>query len=436
MAGRSTLALKAAELGLELDGEVLGRVLDELKRLEHEGYHFEVADGSLELLLRRATGWEPDFFQVESYRVITDHATGGQGTGLATGAATTGAMVKVHVGEDRMVATAEGNGPVNALDAARQGDQPVLSGAGRCASDGLSGAGARYGPRHRGGHPGPRRHHRRRSGVDHDRRVREHYRRVMAGSLRLDRVRLARSRRRPMRGDPPEGPDTSGAAVPPRPMTHPSFVPITEADQVRPARQLSVPGAWTTSRPAELRIPLRPGSGLGTPGPDQGYALRLAGRLGDTLRLSEGERGEDALVVCALFGARRAALFGRAPEHLRRSVRRGPLRPSGDPTPELAARRGQAFRSAAHDYDVQRALRRPAVPDVTLRLRVVDVEGDQVDWRSLLGLDPRPGSDQADDPVGARGSEAGRPVATERPDLGSKGSHRPRGGPGRAPPAP
>ncbi len=73
MAGRSTLAMKAAELGLELDGEVLGRVLDELKRLEHEGYHFEVADGSLELLLRRATGWVADYFTVESFRVITDH---------------------------------------------------------------------------------------------------------------------------------------------------------------------------------------------------------------------------------------------------------------------------------------------------------------------------------------------------------------------------
>ena len=57
MAGRSTLVMKAAELGLDLDGEVIGRVLDELKRLEHEGYHFEVADGSLELLLRRAAGW-------------------------------------------------------------------------------------------------------------------------------------------------------------------------------------------------------------------------------------------------------------------------------------------------------------------------------------------------------------------------------------------
>ncbi|HEY3941416.1 MAG TPA: citramalate synthase [Acidimicrobiales bacterium] len=130
MAGRSTLSLKAAELGLSLDGEVLGRVLDELKRLEHEGYHFEVADGSLELLLRRAAGWRPGFFDVESYRVITDHTTARQGDGGRPGEAmlgdpgppgvpvTTEATVKVHVGEHRMVATAEGNGPVNALDAA------------------------------------------------------------------------------------------------------------------------------------------------------------------------------------------------------------------------------------------------------------------------------------------------------------------------------
>jgi 2-isopropylmalate synthase len=121
MAGRSTLAMKAAELGLALDGEVLGRVLDELKRLEHEGYHFEVADGSLELLLRRAAGWEPGYFRVESFRVITDHggdADPGEPIGSTTSRATTEATVKVHVGEERIVATAEGNGPVNALDAA------------------------------------------------------------------------------------------------------------------------------------------------------------------------------------------------------------------------------------------------------------------------------------------------------------------------------
>ncbi|MGH9101260.1 MAG: citramalate synthase, partial [Acidimicrobiales bacterium] len=120
MAGRATLAMKAEELGLDLDGEDLGRVLDELKRLEHEGYHFEVADGSLELLLRRAAGWAPDFFAVESYRVISDHRDALPGERL-----TTEATVKVQVGEDRIVATAEGNGPVNSLDAAlRQAIEP------------------------------------------------------------------------------------------------------------------------------------------------------------------------------------------------------------------------------------------------------------------------------------------------------------------------
>ena len=72
MAGRATIAMKAQELGLQADGAVLSTILDELKRLEFEGYHFEAADASLELLMRRATGWEQEFFNVESMRVITD----------------------------------------------------------------------------------------------------------------------------------------------------------------------------------------------------------------------------------------------------------------------------------------------------------------------------------------------------------------------------
>jgi len=104
-----------------LDGEVLGRVLDELKRLEHEGYHFEVADGSLELLLRRASGWTADYFVVESFRVITDHGANADSATSAPFGVTTEATVKVHVGTERIVATAEGNGPVNALDGALRG---------------------------------------------------------------------------------------------------------------------------------------------------------------------------------------------------------------------------------------------------------------------------------------------------------------------------
>jgi 2-isopropylmalate synthase len=110
LAGKSTLQLKAKELGIEMDGPALNEVVDTLKRLEHEGYHFEAADGSLELLMRRAAGWEHDFFRVESFRVITDE--------IGSRSFTTEATIKVHVGGDRIVTTAEGNGPVNALDKA------------------------------------------------------------------------------------------------------------------------------------------------------------------------------------------------------------------------------------------------------------------------------------------------------------------------------
>jgi 2-isopropylmalate synthase len=110
MAGRATIQMKADELGLAMDGPAVNQVIDDLKRLEHEGYHFEAADASLELLMRRASGWQHEFFRVESMRVITDES--------AVGTFSTEATVKVWVGEQRHVHTAEGNGPVNAIDKA------------------------------------------------------------------------------------------------------------------------------------------------------------------------------------------------------------------------------------------------------------------------------------------------------------------------------
>jgi 2-isopropylmalate synthase len=118
MAGRSTIALKAEQLGLAIDDSAMGTVVERLKDLEHRGYHFEVADGSLELLMRAATGWKQPFFTLESHRVITDLRE--------DGTFVTEATVKVVVGDNRVIATAEGNGPVNALDAAlRQAIGPV-----------------------------------------------------------------------------------------------------------------------------------------------------------------------------------------------------------------------------------------------------------------------------------------------------------------------
>lgn len=110
MAGRATIQMKADELKLPMDGAAINQVIDDLKRLEHEGYHFEAADASLELLMRRAAGWTHEAFNVESMRVITDEA--------ADGRFTTEATVKVWVGDERHVHVSEGNGPVNAIDAA------------------------------------------------------------------------------------------------------------------------------------------------------------------------------------------------------------------------------------------------------------------------------------------------------------------------------
>ncbi len=119
MAGRSTVALKAEQLGLAIDDAALAVVVEQLKDLEHRGYHFEVADGSLELLMRAATGWKQTFFTLESHRVITDLRE--------DGSFVTEATVKVVVGDDRVIATSEGNGPVNALDAAlRKAIGPVF----------------------------------------------------------------------------------------------------------------------------------------------------------------------------------------------------------------------------------------------------------------------------------------------------------------------
>ena len=135
LSGRASIELKAKEIGLELDGAQMKAVLDELKQLEYAGYHFEAADASLELLMRRATGWTNQFFALESYRVMVEHRPGTAGStdqnplGHYDGVDTE-ATIKIRFGDERIVATGEGNGPVNALDAAfRQavGDRfPVL----------------------------------------------------------------------------------------------------------------------------------------------------------------------------------------------------------------------------------------------------------------------------------------------------------------------
>ena len=151
-------------------------------------------------------------------------------------------------------------------------------------------------------------------------------------------------------------------------MTQPTFVPIAEADQVRPARHLHVPGSWTTSRPAELVVPsVSRGPSVGTPGPDSGFALRLARRFEHQLKLGEGESAPDVLLGVALIAAKRAASFGRAPSVYDVRFALNLWRFLDDAPPELGVARRAAFSSLSHDYVAQRQLV-DAIDDDTLRL--------------------------------------------------------------------
>ncbi|MCE3554910.1 citramalate synthase [Pseudonocardia sp. RS11V-5] len=113
MAGRASVELKGAELGLDMAGspEAVSVVVGTVKEREAQGWSFEAADASLELLMRGALGEEsPVPFALESYRVIIEKRAGADAVAEAT--------VKLLVDGERRIATREGNGPVNALDAA------------------------------------------------------------------------------------------------------------------------------------------------------------------------------------------------------------------------------------------------------------------------------------------------------------------------------
>jgi len=120
MAGRAGIDIRAKEIGISLDPAATAEVIDILKRLEHEGYQFEVADASLELLLRGAAGWAQPFFELESFRVSTQHrsGSGARAWNDVHVEMETEATIKLAVDGERIAAIGEGNGPVHALHSA------------------------------------------------------------------------------------------------------------------------------------------------------------------------------------------------------------------------------------------------------------------------------------------------------------------------------
>jgi 2-isopropylmalate synthase len=110
LSGKGTVKARAARTGTDLDEGAAARAVEQVKQLEHRGYQFEAADGSFDLLIRRETGEYEPLFRLESFRVIVEKREDGR--------VQTEATIKIWVNGERYVRTAEGNGPVNALDRA------------------------------------------------------------------------------------------------------------------------------------------------------------------------------------------------------------------------------------------------------------------------------------------------------------------------------
>ncbi|HLJ62508.1 MAG TPA: citramalate synthase [Stellaceae bacterium] len=115
-AGRANLLVRLREAGIEIEprSPKLARLLEEVKEREFQGYSYDGAEASFELLARRALEAVPDYFKLQSFRVIDERRWNARGELITLSEAT----IKVEVAGQRLMTVAEGNGPVNALDAA------------------------------------------------------------------------------------------------------------------------------------------------------------------------------------------------------------------------------------------------------------------------------------------------------------------------------
>lgn len=110
LSGKATVLARAKEIGLDLDDDAARDAIEELKKREHEGYHYEAAEASFDLLLRRCAGEYEPLFRLEGFRVLTEMREAGD--------VATEATLRIWVDGERHLCVAEGNGPVNALDRA------------------------------------------------------------------------------------------------------------------------------------------------------------------------------------------------------------------------------------------------------------------------------------------------------------------------------
>lgn len=174
-------------------------------------------------------------------------------------------------------------------------------------------------------------------------------------------------------------------------MAAPKFTPVVPTDAPRHYGSPDhVPESWTPDRPGEIDGFQPRGQRLGAPGPDQGFAIKIANSLRPKLRLGDGENIEDVIQGCLGVALRRASLFSRAPVVHDLTIAFTVWgffdeAPPGD----LVALRSTMFeglRHVGHHYAESREVV-DRVPVETLQLTPAQVESRYPDdWRSLLGL--------------------------------------------------
>lgn len=174
-------------------------------------------------------------------------------------------------------------------------------------------------------------------------------------------------------------------------MAAPEYVPTDQLARLRAYRSNPRrPEPWRADRPGEIEGEQPRGDRFGAPGPDLGYALKIAPTFHDRLHLAEGEDEHDVVGGCVAVAMKRSSLFGRAPVVHDLTVAFtvwGYL--DADPPADLVELRRRCFEGvghAAHHYVELRELV-DMVPDDTLRLTPAQVaEAHRADWRTLLDL--------------------------------------------------
>lgn len=183
----------------------------------------------------------------------------------------------------------------------------------------------------------------------------------------------------------------------------PNYVPRSPG---RPKYYESPPrrdDSWRADRPGDLAAGQPKGEGLGSQGPDQGYALKLVKQFRDEVTLTDGERWEDAAAGAVLIGLKRASLFGRAPVKPDLAVGFriwGFLDENADPA--LVALRRRAFEridNAAHHYLERRRVTDSVSADVLRRTPGAIETAHADDWSSLIDVDLFAAADHGHDDV-------------------------------------